>query len=366
MVEIKLENVSKSVNRTKVVDSVSLLIPDGAFCCILGPPGSGKTMLMRLIAGLDLPDEGKILFDGEDVTSLEPAERGVAVVFQDFALYPHLTVFDNIASPLKAKKLSKPEIVKKVNEVAKYLKMSHRLTHYPAQLSGGERQRVAIARAIVKDAKLILLDEPLIRLDYKIREDMRAELGRIQKELGRTVILITSDPIDALALGEVTAIMLKGRIVQSGSMNDIYERPANVFVGRYFGVVEMNILKGKVLEEKGRQVLEAGPIQVELGESRLAEEEVWVGIRPEHVSVMELTGRKDVTFKGKIILTEVIGSDTVLHMDVGGGEPLRAFIPEIYKKEMGEEVELTLDARDLYIFSKRSETLIARGAEIVG
>ena len=194
MPEIKLENVSKLIDQKPIVDNVSLEIPDKSLFCILGPPRSGKSMVMRLIAGLEIPDKGRILFDGEDVTSLGPVERKVAVAFQDFALYPHLTAFDNIASPLKLMKLPKDEIRRRVMDVARYLKIDHRLTHYPSELSGGEKQRVAIARALVKDAEVILLDEPLVRLDYKIREDMRAELYRLQKEIGRNIVLITSDP----------------------------------------------------------------------------------------------------------------------------------------------------------------------------
>ena len=265
MPEIRLENVSKSINGKPIVQDINLEIPDKSLYCILGPAGSGKTMIMRIIAGLEIPDKGKVLFDGKDVTSLGPTERNVAVVFQDFALYPHLTAFDNIASPLKAKKLPDDEIRRRVEKIAKYLKIDHRLTHYPSELSGGERQRVAIARALIKEADVILLDEPLVRLDYKIREDMRTELYRLQKEIGKNIILITSDPFDAMSLGEKIAVVNSGRVFQEGSMQEIYERPVNIFVGRYFGAFEMNIVDGIVLRKAGKTILKTGAFEIEIG-----------------------------------------------------------------------------------------------------
>jgi len=264
MPEIRLENVSKSINGKPIVQDINLEIPDKSLYCILGPAGSGKTMIMRIIAGLEIPDKGKVLFDGKDVTSLGPTERNVAVVFQDFALYPHLTAFDNIASPLKAKKLPDDEIRRRVEKIAKYLKIDHRLTHYPSELSGGERQRVAIARALIKEADVILLDEPLVRLDYKIREDMRTELYRLQKEIGKNIILITSDPFDAMSLGEKIAVVNSGRVFQEGSMQEIYERPVNIFVGRYFGAFEMNIVDGIVLRKAGKTILKTGAFEIEI------------------------------------------------------------------------------------------------------
>lgn len=354
------------MNGKPIVQDINLDIPDKSLYCILGPPGSGKTMVMRIIAGLEIPDKGKVIFDGKDVTFLGPVERKVAVVFQDFALYPHLTAYQNIASPLEILKLPKSEIRKKVEAIAENLKISHRLTHYPSELSGGEKQRVAIARALVRDSEVILLDEPLVRLDFKIREDMRAELYRLQKEIGRNIVLITSDPFDAMSLGEITAVMNEGRIIQIGTMKEIYERPANIFVGRYFGVVEMNIFDGKVLKEADKAVLKTGIFEIELSSrDRLPEGDVKIGLRPEHITITEFGEAKEITFKAKIMLTEVVGSDTIVHLDAGLSEPIRVAVPTIYRKPIGEEIEVSFDPKDLYIFS-RSETFLARGGEVIG
>lgn len=361
MVEITLENVSKSIEGRPIVQDINLTIPDKSFFCILGPPGSGKTMVMRLISGLDRPDSGRILFDGRDVSGLEPVERGVAVVFQDFALYPHLTVYENIASPLKVKRLSSQEIRRRVEEVARYLKIHHRLTHYPSQLSGGERQRVSIARALVKDAGVVILDEPLVRLDYKIREDMRAELGKIQKELGKNVILITSDPIDALSLGQIVAVMNGGRVIQTGNVHELYERPWNLFVGKYLGVVEMNSIEGRAESGGGRTIVKTRLFEFELPR-KIGDSGVIIGIRPEHLRIKELGGGGDVEFEGRIALTEVIGSDTIVHLDVGEKEYLRVFVPAIYKKPIGERIKVAFNLSDLYIFGS-DERFLMRGGE---
>ncbi len=365
MPEIVLENVSKSIDEKPIVQDINLEIPDKSLYCILGPPGSGKTMIMRIIAGLEIPDKGRVIFDGKDVTFLGPVERKVAVVFQDFALYPHLTAYDNIASPLKVKKLPKEEIRKKIEEVSKYLKIGHRLTHYPSELSGGEKQRVAIARALVKDAEVILLDEPLVRLDYKIREDMRAELYRLQKEIGRNIVLITSDPFDAMSLGEKIAVMNGGRVLQVGSRAEIYERPVDIFVGRYFGVVEMNIIDGEVSKEAGGALLKTSAFEVKLQDERLLEGKVKIGLRPEHLAVTELGGEQEIMFKAKIMLSEVVGSDTVIHLDAGLGELVRVVVPAIYRRSIGEEIEVGFNPRDLYIFSKDGKFL-ARGGDLIG
>jgi len=367
MPEIKLENVSKLIDNKPIVDNVSLEIPNKSLFCVLGPPRSGKSMLMRLIAGLDMPDKGRIFFDGNDVTHLGPVERKVAIAFQDFALYPHLTAFDNIASPLKAMKLPGDEIRRKVMDVARYLKIEHRLTHYPSELSGGEKQRVAIARALVKDAEVILLDEPLVRLDYKIREDMRAELHKIQREVGKNVILMTSDPLDAMSLGERIAVMREGKVLQLGTMEEIYERPVNIFVGRYFGVVEMNVFDGELVKVNDTISLKTKIFEVPIKIARkLPRGKVKIGIRPEHISLVELAGKKEVNFKGKIVLTEVVGSDTIVHIDVGLEELIRVSVPAIYRRRMGEEIGVGFNVEALYIFSPEDGKLLARGGDLIG
>ena len=363
---IKLEKINKKIGKKTVLQDVNLEIPEKSLYCILGPPGAGKTMLMRIIAGLEMPDEGKIIFDGKDVTSLGPVERGVAVVFQDFALYPHLVVFDIIASPLRAMKIPKDEIRRRVEEVARYLKINHRLDHYPSELSGGERQRVAIARALVRDeVGLILLDEPLVRLDYKIREDMRAELYKLQKDIGKNIILMTSDPFDAMVLGERVAIIESGRIVQIGNNIEIYERPVNTFVGKYFGLVEMNIIDGVSLRDVEGTSLKTNIFELRIKNgAKLPEGNLKIGLRPEHIILEELGGKREISFNAKVILSEVVGSDTILHVEARG-EIIRIVIPTIYRVEHGKKITAGFNPRDLYIFTGKGEFL-ARGGDICG
>ncbi|MEM2041543.1 MAG: ABC transporter ATP-binding protein [Nitrososphaerota archaeon] len=364
MPEIRVEKLKKSINKKVLIDDVSLEIPDRSLYCILGPTGSGKTILMRILAGLEIPDEGKVFFDGKDVTMLEPDKRGVSIVFQNFALYPHLTAFENIASPLRAKKVPTDEVRKRVEEVAEFLKIGHRLTHYPDKLSGGEQQRVAIARALVKDSDVILLDQPLSRLDYKIREEMRGELYRIQKHFGKNIILIGSDPLDAMSLADIIAFIDMGKIIQVGTREELYEKPANVLIGRYFGVVEMNILEPEeIIFNEGSTVLQFKSFKFELPISLSGVTgKIKIGIRPEHINLRELSGPSKVNFKGKVILTEIVGSETIFHLDIGLSEPLKVHLPVIFRKEIGSEVMVGIDSASIYIFSHEG-LFISRGRE---
>lgn len=368
MPRITLEEVTKFVNNTPVVNDVNLEIPDKSLYCIIGPPRSGKSMLMRIISGLEAPDKGKVLFDGRDVGGLGPYERRVAVVFQDFALYPHLTAFENIASPLKKLKLPKEEIRKKVLEVAKYLKISHRLTHYPSELSGGEKQRVAIARALVREAEVLILDEPFVRLDYKVREDMRAELYRLQKDLGINVIIITSDPADAMAFTEHIAFMMNGRIIQTGSLSELYENPSDISVAKYIGSVEMNVISANMVQEGSRPSLEIVNNKVPIKRTiDLAENRVLIGIRPEQLYIVDRPrgGERELTIDGRIKITEVVGSDTIVHMDIGLNETIRVIVPTIYRRAPGEKITVAFNMEDIYVFTNDGKFL-CRGKDLLG
>jgi len=244
------------------------------------------------------------------------------------------------------------------------------LTHYPSELSGGEKQRVAIARALVKGAQIIILDEPFIRLDLKIREDMRAELYRLQKDVGVNIILLSSDPIDAMVFSENIAFMQNGEIVQVGNLTELYDDPKNISVARYIGVIEMNFIPAKITQENNRKVLDT-----EIGKMalptipQLLEDEILIGIRPEHIHI----GEEDVpshagnifTFEGRVKIAEVIGSETIVHLDVGLAEPIRVLVPTIYKKNPGEVLKATFNMRDLYFFDV-SGRFICRGGDILG
>lgn len=370
MPTIKLINICKRSNGSLILKNINLEIPNKSLYVVLGPPRSGKSALGRIIAGLDTPDAGRILFDDKDVTDLGPVERNVSMVFQDFALYPHLTAFDNIASPLRKLKLPKEEIRKRVLEVAEYLKISQRLTHYPSELSGGEKQRVAIARALVKGAQIIIFDEPFLRLDLKVREDMRAELYHLQKDVGVNVILLSSDPMDAMAFSENIAFMQGGELVQVGNLTELYENPRNISVARYMGIIEMNIIPAKMARGNDRRVLDTEIGKITLPSiPQLLEGEILIGIRPEHIHIGEegdpSCAGNIFTFEGKVKISEVIGSETIIHLDVGLAEPIRILIPTVYKKNPGEVLKATFNIKDVYLFDADGQ-FICRGGSILG
>jgi ABC-type sugar transport system ATPase subunit len=366
---IRLVNVSKKSDGLLILKNINLEIPDKTLYCITGPPRSGKSALGRIIAGLETPDTGRVLFDDQDVTELGPIKRNVSMVFQDFALYPNLTAFENIASPLMKLKLPKQEVRKKVLEIAEYLKISHRLTHYPSELSGGEKQRVAIARALVKGAQIIILDEPFLRLDYKVREDMRIELYRLQKDVGVNVIILSSDPIDAMTFSENIAFILDGEVIQTGNLTELYESPKNIPIAKYLGVIEMNFILAKITEENNEKFLDTGIGKIKVPDTlQLSEGEILIGIRPEHIYIKEdsvSSVTSILTFKGKVKIAEVIGSDTIVHLDVGLVEPVRILIPTIYKKSPGEVLEAAFNIKDMYFFDVNGRFL-CRGSDILG
>jgi multiple sugar transport system ATP-binding protein len=234
--------VTKHFGPVKAVDGIDFSIKDGEFLVLLGPSGSGKTTLMRLLAGLEMPTDGKVMIDGQVVNELPPRARGIAMVFQSYALYPHKTVFNNIAFPLKVEGLGRDEIRKKVEWAAGILHIGHLLDRLPSQVSGGEKQRVAIARALVRRPKVLIMDEPLSNLDAKVRHMARNELKKFQREVGVTTVYVTHDQVEAMGLGDRIAVMHEGRISQIGTPDDIYHQPADVFVAGFIGLPPMNFI----------------------------------------------------------------------------------------------------------------------------
>ncbi len=253
---LRLDNVTKKFGRVNAVDHVTLEIPRGTFATLLGPSGCGKTTLLRMIAGFYEPDEGGIYIDDRRVDKMPPHKRGTAMVFQDYALWPHMTVFDNIAYGLRMQKVGKSEIERRVNETMKLVEMSpDLLERRPSQLSGGQQQRVAVARALITQPKVLLLDEPLSNLDAKVRQRLRVEIRRLQKRIGITTVYVTHDQEEALSMSDVVVVMRDGRVQQVGKPEEIYHQPANVFVADFLGV--SNLLRGTVTMG-GKQVLVAG------------------------------------------------------------------------------------------------------------
>ena len=293
MAEVTLENVSKSFGKSVAVDDVSMTIEDGAFVVLLGPTGAGKTTTLRLISGLEKLDRGSISIGGRDVAAETPAQRDVAMVFQQYSLYPHLTVRDNLAFPLRSPVLKTPEdqIAKRVQQIAETLQIPHKLDNKATELSGGEMQRVSIGRALVRDPSIYLMDEPLSSLDAKLRADLRVELKRIHAELGSTLLYVTHDQIEAMTMATHVGVLEEGRLVQYGTPKDIYENPTSVYVASRLGSPRINILPSAIFpgDHKGTQI----------------------GLRPESI-------RHGDGVEAKVVRSEHLGDQTRLHLEVGG------------------------------------------------
>lgn len=357
MVVVRLVRVVKKYRGKYALRGVDLEVKDNAITVLFGPVGAGKTTLLRIVAGLEKPDEGSVIFGDRDVTRLPPQERNVGLVFQTFALYPHLTVFENIASPLRAKGVPEGEVRKRVYEVASLLKITDILERRPAEISGGQRQRVAIARALVKDASIYLFDEPLVNLDYKIREAMRGELKKILRERGGTMLWATSDPQEALALGDYAAVIIEGVVQQYGRVSEVYAKPRNPTVAKLFSYPPANILKGAVVVKNGAKLVDLGFVQLDVTKLRgvaLLEpgSEVVVAIRPTELKVGTAVGLTAV--KCNVILSEVIGSETLLHVE-SGGTRLVVHLPYVAKYSPGDTVEVSINPAKALIYTREGE-----------
>ncbi|HIE14858.1 TPA: ABC transporter ATP-binding protein, partial [Candidatus Bathyarchaeota archaeon] len=289
-----------------------------------------------------------------------PKDRNIAMVYQTFALYPHMTVFDNIANPLKAKKMDRNEIKRKVEEEAEFLGIKELLSRYPRELSGGEMQRVALARALVREAEVYLLDEPLTNLDYKLREKMREELKRIGKELTTTIIYATPDPVDALAITDEIMILINGEIKEGGLTRRVYERPKTLDVAKVFGTPPINLFRACIAKKGERTYLELPFMNIDITkwQNKLMDKEYIIGVRPHHLTIsMEKPENKNY-FEGKIALTHVIGSETICYVRIGDNE-IKIHIPFIFRmKELGMKVYVTLNPEKMLIFNLEGERVI--------
>jgi len=338
MGRITLESVRKQFDDSTVIHGADLEIEDGAFVVFVGPSGCGKTTLLRLIAGLEDVSGGRILIDGQDVTRLAPARRGLSMVFQSYALYPHMSVRRNIAFGLQMARLPADEIERRVSRAAQILNLGDHLDRRPGQLSGGQRQRVAIGRAIVREPKGFLFDEPLSNLDAALRVQMRLELTRLQRQLNTTAIYVTHDQVEAMTMADKIVVMRAGRIEQVGSPLDLYERPANVFVASFIGSPRMNLLEGEVAARQGAALL---------------------GIRPEHLQVLPVGNApgEGEAWQGVVTQTEHLGSDTFVYVDVPGLGTLDARCLGEMRVQRGDRVTLRPDARHLHCFDVNQQAL---------
>jgi sn-glycerol 3-phosphate transport system ATP-binding protein len=346
---VDIRRVEKSYGSTRVLHGIDLEIRHGEFAVILGPSGCGKSTLLRTIAGLEEITGGEIAIDGRVVNKLEPRERDIAMVFQNYALYPHMSVVENMSYALKIARTPPATIRDKVDAVARILGIGDFLTRKPTQLSGGQRQRVAMGRAIIREPKVFLFDEPLSNLDAKLRNQMRTELKRLHLRLDATSILVTHDQVEAMSLANRLIVMNAGMVEQVGSPGDVYARPATLFVAGFIGSLPMNFFKGTVGSDGAAIVLEGGRLLTAEGSWRAAPgSSVVVGVRPDAFTAV--TGG---AFKGRIELVEDLGSVKLLHLDDGGAGFVVAVAQDV---ELGGASEWAAGVRwkDVHVFDASS------------
>ncbi|RUS58871.1 sn-glycerol-3-phosphate ABC transporter ATP-binding protein UgpC [Pseudorhodobacter sp. E13] len=347
MTGVNLQAVTKKFGDIQVIHGVDLKVEDGEFCVFVGPSGCGKSTLLRMIAGLEKTSGGKIAIGDRDVTDADPADRGVAMVFQTYALYPHMTVAENMGFGLKMTGHPKAEIDTKVAEASRILKLDDYLTRKPKALSGGQRQRVAIGRAIVRGPEVFLFDEPLSNLDAELRVEMRVEIARLHREIGATMIYVTHDQVEAMTLADKIVVLRKGVIEQVGAPLDLYHNPDNRFVAGFIGSPAMNFVAGVV--EKAGLVLSEGLVGSVATDAALpgAGAKVVVGLRPQHLRVTEGATHR-------VEMTEALGGVTYIHLTAGNGEKLVIEAHDDTRLKLGDQVGLSFEA-DKAMFFEDSE-----------
>ncbi len=364
MTQVRVAGITKRFGDVTAVDDVSWDFADGRLTVMVGPSGCGKTTLLRIIAGLEEATAGEVLIAGQPVNHIPPWERNTAMVFQSYALYPHMTVFDNMAFPLRARKMSKEDIRRQVERTAQALDIAGLLHRKPRELSGGQMQRVAVGRAIVRQPDVFLMDEPLSNLDAKLRVDMRGELRRLQAELGVTTIYVTHDQAEAMTMADTLLVMRDGRIQQSGDPESIYWRPRNVFVAGFIGSPPMNFIPCRY-DPAGHTLVAAGtpfPLPVRLADalSRQPHDRLLLGLRPEDltVSLKPQAG----AIPARTYVAEPLGRETLLLLDgdfLPPGQHLRAIAAAGVRPAMGETVWLTYAAERMHLFDENSGEAIS-------
>lgn len=363
MAKVRFSNIVKKFGNITVLENINLLVDDREFAVIVGPSGCGKTTLLRMLAGLEDVTEGEIFIDDKKVNDIPPSKREIAMVFQDYALYPHMSVRENMSFALKLKKVPQQEIDKRVNEAANILKISHLLDRMPRQLSGGQRQRVAIGRAIVRNPKVFLFDEPLSNLDAKLREEMRIELLKLYQKLSTTMIYVTHDQVEAMTLASKIVVMNKGVIQQVGSPIEIYKKPSNIFVASFIGTPTMNFIKGKI-ESKGDKyyfVKEDFSFYVPtFSFSQISEyisKDVILGVRPEDIIIDETKVDKTNIIEGIVDVVELLGSRENLYIKIGKEITICA-TTKPYTSSPGIRIYFSLNYQNLHFFDLESEKRI--------
>ena len=374
MASVKLTNVMKMYDNSVIaVNDFNLEIADKEFVVFVGPSGCGKSTTLRMIAGLEEISGGTLEIDGEVVNDLQPKDRNIAMVFQNYALYPHMSVYDNMAFPLRIKKVPEDVVYDKVTHAAEVLGITEYLLRKPRALSGGQRQRVAIGRAMVRDSKVFLMDEPLSNLDAKLRNQMRAEIIKLRQRINTTFIYVTHDQTEAMTLGDRIVIMKDGFIQQVGTPEEVFERPSNLFVAEFIGAPKMNIIRTQLLLENGTYYVTpcGAKIPVDGENGRLLKEngvqagEILLGVRPEHI---ELAEAAPSAINGDVLVNEMMGSELHLHIKVAEGEKIIARIPTVgldreqrLSLKNGHNVNLSFGGKVMYFFDPETERNLIYG-----
>lgn len=359
---LQIQSVTKKFDRTLALEDVSLDIQEGEFVFLLGPSGCGKTTLLRIVAGLESPTNGRILQRGQEITHLSPAKRNIGIVFQSYALFPNLTVFQNIAYGLENRKLPKSQIQARVAEMLALVGLQGYEARYPAQLSGGQQQRVALARALAISPSLLLLDEPLSALDARVRANLRIEVARLQRQLGVTTIMVSHDQEEALTMADRVVVMDQGRIAQIGTPEEIYHHPATPFVADFVGL--MNFLPGVVIAPEAKRV-RVGEVEIQLHQAitHSIGQDVILAIRPEKVQVVEnLENGRENLLRARVHEIEFIGAFYRLHLKLGEKGQLLAYLPPQRSSarniQKGEEVPVYLPPDQLQVYPQTSSITV--------
>ncbi len=363
MATVELRHVSKRFGTFTAVQNFSLSTSDGEFVVLVGPSGCGKTSTLRMIAGLETVTEGQVLFDGKDVTDQLPHHRDVAMVFQNYALFPHLNVYSNIAFGMRLRKVDRAEIDARVRRAAQTLGIEDMLDRRPRELSGGQRQRVALGRVIVREPRVFLMDEPLSNLDAALRMDMRAELIKLQARLDVTTFYVTHDQVEALSMGDRIVVMLQGKIQQVGTPTELYERPGNAYVAGFIGSPPMNFLNGEVNGETLELPGEKASLKLaqpdRAAAAKASDSKVILGIRPEHLGLAEKPA-EDGTYslQGKVDTIEPLGHTTLVRVQLPSGQDLNVLLAEKVHLHMGDVTYATFHPEHMYLFARGDEHIL--------
>ena len=360
MSSVILTGVRKQFGSYEAIKGIDLTIKDKELVVFVGPSGCGKSTLLRMIAGLEDVDYGSIEIAGQDVTERAPAARGVAMVFQNYALYPHMSAYDNLAYGLRRAKVASAEVDRRVRDAARLLQITDLLDRLPKAMSGGQRQRVAIGRAIVRKPEVFLFDEPLSNLDASLRVEMRSQIARLHRELQTTMIFVTHDQVEAMTLADRIVVLKGGRVEQVGTPRDIYHHPANLFVAGFIGSPTMNLFPAKVISQDGRKValhLESGPQVVVSGVAgqAAAGATVTLGLRPEKLQVARAVDGVD-KIQGEVTLAEHLGGETILHLS-GPHGPMIVKCDEDFDQVPGSKVDVTLDMTGANLFDAEGQAI---------